>query len=115
MRPALPLRLLVPVAAFAASGCLLETQSCTLIGCDDGVQITWSGASSSDHGVLTLDGGRRVFVKAGGPALPHVVTALAREADVLPQLGELNCAPRLLGSSAIQTRGEGDWRVLVRT
>ncbi len=72
-----------------------------------------SGFTGSYAGVLTLDGGRRVFVKGSGPALPHVVTALAREADVLPQLGELNCAPRLLGSSAIQTRGEGDWRVLV--
>lgn len=70
MRPALPLRLLVPIAALAASGCLLETQSCTLLGCDDGVQITWSGAAASDRGVVTLDGVARPFDCAAANTLP---------------------------------------------
>lgn len=72
-----------------------------------------SGFTGSYAGLLTLDSGRRVFAKAGGPALPHVVSALAREAEVLPHLAELKCAPRLLGSSAVEKRDDGDWRVLV--
>jgi len=67
MRHALPLLLL---AALAAPGCLGETQSCTLIGCDDGVQIAWSGAAASDRGVVTLDGVARPFDCAAANAPP---------------------------------------------
>lgn len=72
-----------------------------------------SGFTGSYAGLLTLADGRRVFAKAGGPALPHVLTALAREAEVLPMLAELRCPPRLLGTASVGTAHDGDWQVLV--
>lgn len=45
----------VLVAGAMVAGCEMGV-SCTLIGCADGVDIVWSGASSRDRGTLTIDG-----------------------------------------------------------
>ncbi len=42
-------------SAWASAGCV-GSNACTLIGCVDGVQVNWSGASSADRGKLTADG-----------------------------------------------------------
>lgn len=52
-----------------------------------------SGFTGSYAGVLHLTNGRRVFAKAGGPGMPHVITGLCREAEVVPLLAGLRCVP----------------------
>lgn len=57
LRPSLiALGLLVCVSA----GC-----SCPLIGCVDGVRVSWSGASPTDRGTITADGVAMPFDCAG--------------------------------------------------
>jgi hypothetical protein len=67
-----------------------------------------SGFTGAYAGVVTLAGRRRVFVKAGAPAQPHVVGALAQEAAVLEVLPRGVPAPRLVGFDAVE-----GWSVLV--
>lgn len=61
--------LLVVVLVSVLSGCLVGG-SCTLIGCDDGLQIDWSGAAPSDRVVLVADGTSYTVDCTGSPALP---------------------------------------------
>lgn len=71
-----------------------------------------SGFTGSYAGTVHLADSRRVFVKAAGPAMPHVVAGLRREAEVLPRLAALACASRLIGAGSPAT-DEGVWEVLV--
>ena len=71
-----------------------------------------SGFGGAYAGVVALVDGRRVFVKAAGPAHPHVVGALARESVLLPHLSVLACSPRVVGGGEVDTE-DGTWRVLV--
>lgn len=67
-----------------------------------------SGFTGSYAGVLHLINGRRVFAKAGGPAMPHVITGLRREAEVVPLLAGLACVPTLIGAAQVD-----GWAMLV--
>lgn len=71
-----------------------------------------SGFTGAYAGLLTLADGRRVFAKAAGPGLPHVVAGLAAEERILPLLAGLRCASRLAGAAEVPTAG-GLWRVLL--
>lgn len=71
-----------------------------------------SGFTGAYAGLLALADGRRVFAKAAGPTMPHVVAGLAAEERILPLLAPLRCASRLGGAAEVPT-GEGTWRVLV--
>jgi hypothetical protein len=70
-----------------------------------------SGFGGGFAGLVDLVDGRRVFVKAAGPTMPHLVRALGREALLLPHLADLRCPPRLLGGCAPDA-ADG-WQVLV--
>jgi Phosphotransferase enzyme family len=67
-----------------------------------------SGFTGSFAGVVSTSAGRRVFAKAGSPAQPHVVGALAQEASVLASLPEGIPAPRPVGFDSVD-----GWSVLV--
>jgi hypothetical protein len=67
-----------------------------------------SGFTGSFAGVVTTSAGRRVFAKAGSPAQPHVVAALAQEASVLAALPEGIPAPRPVSFDSVD-----GWSVLV--
>jgi hypothetical protein len=67
-----------------------------------------SGFTGSFAGVVATSAGRRVFAKAGSPAQPHVVRALAQEATVLTALPEGMPAPRPVGFDSVD-----GWSVLV--
>ncbi len=71
-----------------------------------------SGFTGSFAGVVHLAGGRRVFAKAAGPSMPHVVVALRREAEVLAIVDPLSCVPRLVGTAEVAAP-DGAWAVLV--
>lgn len=71
-----------------------------------------SGFTGAYAGLLTLADGRRVFAKAAGPGLPHVVAGLAAEERILPRLAGLRCPSRLAGVAEVPT-AEGSWRVLL--
>lgn len=71
-----------------------------------------SGFGGAFAGLVDLADGSRVFVKAAGPTTPHIVRALAREADILPRLTSLLCPPRVVGSAGVEAEG-GVWEVLV--
>lgn len=72
-----------------------------------------SGFTGSYAGVLALADGRRVFAKAAGPTMPHVVRGLRREGQVLPILASLSCVPHLVGAADVEVDGAGTWVVLV--
>lgn len=76
-----------------------------------------SGFGGAFAGLLTLGDGGRVFAKAAGPSMPHIVEALRREAEVLPRVVSLRCATRLVGAGRVPVEGDGEdesvWRVLV--
>lgn len=57
-----------------------------------------SGFTGSYAGVLALADGRRVFAKAAGATMPHVVSGLRREGQVLPILASLSCVPHLVAA-----------------
>ncbi len=67
-----------------------------------------SGFTGAYAGRVTLAGGRQVFVKAGAPDQPHVVGALAQEAEVLDRLPPGIPAPDLVGFATVD-----GWSVLV--
>lgn len=70
--------------------------------------VVTSGFTGSYAGSVRCADGSRVFVKAGGPDMPFVVSALAREGVVLRMLPPGIPAPRLIGA------GESDgWSVIV--
>ncbi len=71
-----------------------------------------SGFTGAYAGLLTLADGRRVFAKAAGPDLPHVVAGLVAEARMLPLLAGLRCASRFAGAAEVPT-DDGSWQVLV--
>ena len=71
-----------------------------------------SGFGGAYAGLVDLADGRRAFVKAAGPAHPHVLGALARESVLLPQLSVLECSPRVVGGCEVDAK-DGTWRVLV--
>lgn len=71
-----------------------------------------SGFTGAYAGLLTLADGRRVFAKAAGQDMPHVVAGLAAEERILPLLTGLRCASRLAGATEVATAG-GSWRVLL--
>ena len=71
-----------------------------------------SGFTGAYAGLLALADGRRVFVKAAGPQMPHVLAGLSAEERILPLLTSLRCASRLAGAAEVAT-GAGLWRVLV--
>lgn len=60
-----------------------------------------SGFTGSYAGEVTFADHRRLFVKAGGPDMPHVVSALAQEAQVLARLPRGIPAPSLVGSAGV--------------
>lgn len=74
---------------------------------DAGLVVS-SGFTGSYAGRLRLRDGRRVFAKASGPSMPHVLEALEREASVLAALPPGIPAPQLIGAGASQ-----GWRLLV--
>ncbi|MFO0626182.1 MAG: hypothetical protein U0325_11250 [Polyangiales bacterium] len=55
------------IAGVVGTGCIVGGE-CTLIGCADGVDITWSGASSQDRGTLVADGVTYAFDCAAAPS-----------------------------------------------
>jgi len=67
-----------------------------------------SGFTGAYAGRVTVGDGRQVFVKAGSPVQPHVVGALAQEANVLERLPTGIPAPALVGFEAVD-----GWSVLV--
>src|SRR6476661_1393872 len=67
-----------------------------------------TGFTGAYAGRVRLRDGRDVFVKAAGPATPHVHGALAQEARVLAALPNGIPAPELVGDGDSE-----DWRVLV--
>lgn len=67
-----------------------------------------SGFTGSYAGEVTCADGHRLFVKAGGPEMPHVVAALAQEARVLARLPDGIPAPTCVGAG-----GREGWNVLV--
>ena len=67
-----------------------------------------SGFTGAYAGTVTIAGRGQVFVKAGSPEQPHVVAALAQEADVLAVLPRGVPAPGLVGSASVD-----GWSVLV--
>ncbi|MFN8099628.1 MAG: phosphotransferase [Dermatophilaceae bacterium] len=71
-----------------------------------------SGFTGSFAGLVHLADGRSVFAKAAGPAMPHAVGALRREAEVLAVVDPLTCVPRLVGWADVAT-DDGTWVVLV--
>lgn len=70
--------------------------------------VVTSGFTGSYAGSVRFADGSRAFVKAGGPDMPHVVDALAREARVLRALPPGIPAPGLIAAS-----GTLGWSVLV--
>lgn len=60
-------------SALVAAGCV-GSNACTLIGCVDGVQVNWSGASSVDRGTITADGVAIPFNCATGSTSTLVCT-----------------------------------------
>lgn len=70
-----------------------------------------SGFTGSYAGEVTCADGRGVFVKAGGPDMPHVVSALAQEAHVLAHLPRGIPAPTLVGATG--AAGCDGWNVLL--
>lgn len=75
------------------------------VGADPPVR---SGFTGSYAGTVACADGHRVFVKAGGPATPQVVQALAQEATVLSSLPPGIPAPALIGFESVD-----GWSVLV--
>ena len=71
-----------------------------------------SGFTGAFAGLLHLADGRRVFAKAAGPRMPHVVRGLAAEERILPLIAHLRCPSRLAGAAEVPT-ADGPWRVLV--
>lgn len=71
-----------------------------------------SGFTGAFAGLLHLADGRRVFAKAAGPTMPHVVRGLADEERILPLIAHLRCTSRLAGAAEVPT-ADGLWRVLV--
>lgn len=67
-----------------------------------------TGFTGAYAGIVGLDDGRRLFVKAGAPSQPHVVGALAQEAAVLSVLPHGIPAAGLVGFEAVE-----GWSVLV--
>lgn len=67
-----------------------------------------SGFTGSYAGEVSCADGHRVFVKAGGPDMPHVVSALAQEAQVLARLPHGIPAPTLVGAAGVD-----GWSLLV--
>jgi hypothetical protein len=67
-----------------------------------------SGFTGAYAGKVSLVGGGEVFVKAGAPEQPHVVAALAQEAEVLAALPRGVPAPGLVGYASVD-----GWSVLV--
>ena len=67
-----------------------------------------TGFTGAYAGLLALRDGRRVFAKAAGPAAPHALQAIPREARILRALAGRVTAPRLVGSAAA-----GDWELVV--
>jgi hypothetical protein len=67
-----------------------------------------TGFTGAYAGLLSLRDGRRVFAKAAGPAAPHALQAIPREARILDGLAGRVTAPRLVGSAAA-----GDWQLIV--
>ena len=67
-----------------------------------------SGFTGAYAGTVTVASGGHVFVKAGAPEQPHVVAALAQEAEVLAVLPRGVPAPRLVGFASVD-----GWSVLV--
>jgi hypothetical protein len=54
------------LAGAAASGCIVGG-ACTTIGCADGVNVEWSGATMRERGTLVIDGEILAFDCAAGP------------------------------------------------
>ncbi|TPG19557.1 aminoglycoside phosphotransferase [Pedococcus bigeumensis] len=67
-----------------------------------------TGFTGAYAGLLALRDGRRVFAKAAGPAAPHALQAIPREAGILRGLAGRVTAPELVGSAAA-----GDWQLVV--
>lgn len=67
-----------------------------------------TGFTGAYAGLLALRDGRRVFAKAAGPAAPHALQAIPREARILRGLAGRVSAPQLVGSAAA-----GSWQVVV--
>ena len=67
-----------------------------------------TGFTGAYAGLLALRDGRRVFAKAAGPAAPHALQAIPREARILGALAGRVTAPLLVGSAAA-----GDWQLVV--
>ena len=67
-----------------------------------------SGFSGAFAGRVALTDERQLFVKAGSPTQPHVVAALAQEANVLDRLPPGIPAPGLVGFASV-----AGWSVLV--
>lgn len=67
-----------------------------------------TGFTGAYAGLLALRDGRRVFAKAAGPAAPHALQAIPREARILQVLAGRVTAPQLVGSAAA-----GSWQLVV--
>ncbi|HYY12658.1 MAG TPA: phosphotransferase [Kineosporiaceae bacterium] len=74
-----------------------------------------SGFSGGFAAVLHLAAGRRVFAKAGSGVNPYLLTAYAREGEVLAALPASVPAPRLVGTASLAPGDAGDeaWEVVV--